>query len=77
MSKLGLIAGGGDLPAAVAARCDAEGRPVFIIRLAGFADPHLTRWPGADFGMAQIGAILKALMTSWAAKPWRRGLWAL
>lgn len=59
--KLGLIAGGGDLPAAVAARCDAEGRPVFIIRLAGFADPHLTRWPGDDFGMAQIGAILKAL----------------
>ena len=61
--KLGLIAGGGDLPAAVAARCDAEGRPVFLIRLAGFADPHLARWPGAEFGMAQIGAILKALKT--------------
>ena len=60
-NKLGLIAGGGDLPAAVAARCDAEDRPVFIVRLEGFADPHLTRWPGADFGMAQIGAILKAL----------------
>lgn len=59
--KLGLIAGGGDLPAAVAARCDAEDRPVFIVRLEGFADPHLTRWSGADFGMAQIGAILKAL----------------
>ena len=61
--KLGLIAGGGDLPAAVAARCDAEGRPIFLIRLAGFADPHLARWPGAEFGMAQIGAILKALKT--------------
>ncbi|WP_395943569.1 LpxI family protein [Brevundimonas sp.] len=61
--KLGLIAGGGDLPAAVAARCDAEGRPIFVIRLAGFADPHLIRWPGAEFGMAQIGAILKALKT--------------
>ncbi|WP_428155214.1 UDP-2,3-diacylglucosamine diphosphatase [Brevundimonas sp.] len=59
--KLGLIAGGGDLPAAVAARCDAEGRPVFLIRLAGFANPHLASWPGAEFGMAQIGAILKAL----------------
>ncbi|WP_426016705.1 UDP-2,3-diacylglucosamine diphosphatase [Brevundimonas sp. DWR2-3-1b1] len=59
--KLGLIAGGGDLPATVAARCDAKGRPVFLIRLAGFADPNLTRWPGAEFGMAQIGAILKAL----------------
>jgi len=61
--KLGLIAGGGDLPAAVATRCDAEGRPVFLIRLAGFADPHLASWPGAEFGMAQIGAILKALKT--------------
>nr|WP_314436182.1 UDP-2,3-diacylglucosamine diphosphatase LpxI [uncultured Brevundimonas sp.] len=59
--KLGLIAGGGDLPAAVAARCDAEDREVFVVRLAGFADSHLTRWPGAEFGMAQIGAILKAL----------------
>jgi len=61
--KLGLIAGGGDLPAAVAARCEAEGRPVFLIRLAGFADDDLARWPGSEFGMAQIGAILKALKT--------------
>jgi len=61
MTKLGLIAGGGDLPAAVATRCDAEGRALFIIRLAGFADPQLACWPGADFGMAQIGGILKAL----------------
>jgi DUF1009 family protein len=59
--KLGLIAGGGDLPQTVALRCEAEGRPLYIIRLEGFADPHLVRWPGGDFGMAQIGAILKAL----------------
>lgn len=59
--KLGLIAGGGDLPQAVAQRCDAEGRDLYVVRLDGFADPHLTRWPGDDFGMAQIGAILKAL----------------
>ena len=60
-AKLGLIAGGGDLPQAVALRCEAEGRPLYVVRLEGFADPHLTRWPGDDFGMAQIGAILKAL----------------
>lgn len=59
--KLGLIAGGGDLPEAVAQRCDAEGRDLYVVRLDGFADPHLARWPGDDFGMAQIGAILKAL----------------
>ena len=59
--RLGLIAGGGDLPLAVAQRCEAEGRPFYVVRLDGFADPHLARWPGQDFGMAQIGAILKAL----------------
>lgn len=59
--KLGLIAGGGDLPLAIARRCEAEGRVLFVIRLAGFADPHLERWPGAEFGMAEIGGILKAL----------------
>lgn len=59
--KLGLIAGGGGLPLAVAQRCEAEGRPFYVVRLDGFADPHLARWPGGDFGMAQIGAILKAL----------------
>lgn len=61
MRKLGLIAGGGALPVAVAARCDAEGRPVFLVRLAGFADPHLGRYPGIDAGLAEIGKVLSAL----------------
>lgn len=61
MSKLGLIAGGGALPLSVAARCEAEGRPVFVVRLAGFADPHLARYPGLDAGMAEIGRVLSAL----------------
>jgi DUF1009 family protein len=61
MSKLGLIAGGGALPVSVAARCEAEGRPVFLVRLAGFADPHLARYPGIDAGLAEIGKVLSAL----------------
>lgn len=61
MSKLGLIAGGGALPVSVAARCDAEGRPVFVVRLAGFADAHLARYPGLEAGMAEFGKILSAL----------------
>jgi len=60
-SKLALIAGGGDLPLAVAARCEAEGRPLFVIRLAGFADPALEARDGVDMGMAQIGGILSAM----------------
>ena len=59
--KLGLIAGGGALPLSVAARCEAEGRSVFVVRLAGFADPHLARYPGVDAGMAEIGRVLSAL----------------
>jgi DUF1009 family protein len=61
MSKLGLIAGGGALPLSVAARCEAEGRPIFVVRLAGFADPHLARYPGVDAGLAEIGRVLAAL----------------
>lgn len=59
--KLGLIAGGGELPHAIARRCEVEGRAVFVVRLAGFADAHLERWPGATFGIAEIGGILQAL----------------
>ena len=62
--SLGLIAGGGDLPVAVASHCQAEGRGVYVIRLAGFADPALDPWPGDTFGMAQIGGIIKALKTA-------------
>ncbi len=61
MSTLGLIAGGGALPVSVAARCEAEGRPVFLVRLAGFADAHLARYPGIDAGIAEFGKILSAL----------------
>lgn len=61
MKKLGLIAGGGDLPASVAARCEAEGRPLYIVRLDGFADDSLLAWDGETLGIAQIGGILKAL----------------
>ncbi|WP_339929376.1 UDP-2,3-diacylglucosamine diphosphatase LpxI [uncultured Brevundimonas sp.] len=60
-ARLGLIAGGGALPQAIAARCEAEGRPLFVIRLNGFADPHLARYPGIAAGMAEIGRILGAL----------------
>ncbi len=59
--KLGLIAGGGALPLAIAARCEAEGRAVFVVRLAGFADAHLVRYPGVEAGMAEIGKVLSAL----------------
>lgn len=59
--KLGLIAGGGRLPIELAETCIAAGRPVFVVRLRGFADAELRRFDGADVGLAELGAALSAL----------------
>lgn len=62
MLKLGLIAGGGELPAVLWRRCIAAARPVFVIRLRGFADaPELTTAQGADCGLAELGKCFVAL----------------
>jgi DUF1009 family protein len=61
MTPLGLIAGGGGLPLTVAEQCVAAGRPVFVVRLRGFADPGLSRFPGVEIGLAELGAIFAAL----------------
>lgn len=61
MEKLGLIAGGGRLPLEVAQDCVTAGRPLFIIRLKGFADSHLAEYPGADVGIAELGKCFKTL----------------
>lgn len=61
MDKLGLIAGGGGLPAELADHCEAAGRPYFIVRLKGFADPALAEHPGEDIGLAELGKCIKAL----------------
>jgi DUF1009 family protein len=59
MSKLGLIAGGGGLPLALAEHCRQSGRPYFVIRLRGFAEPALDAFPGDIAGIAEIGRIVK------------------
>jgi DUF1009 family protein len=59
MTKLGLIAGGGGLPLALAEHCRDAGRPYFVIRLRGFADPAMTAFPGETAGIAEIGRIVK------------------
>jgi hypothetical protein len=58
---LGLIAGGGGLPVEVVRACERAGRPVFVIRLKGLADPALDAFAGADIGLAEFGRCLKAL----------------
>lgn len=61
MLKLGLIAGGGSLPAMVADHCRAAGRDYFVIRLKGFADDAMRLHPGADVGLGQLGKCIKLL----------------
>lgn len=59
--KLGLIAGGGNLPVEIAEHCDRSGRPLFVIRLKGFAGPNLAPFAGAEVGIAELGKCFRAL----------------
>ena len=61
MRKLGLIAGGGSLPVEIAQHCQRSGRPLFVIRLKGFAGAGLEPFAGAEVGLAELGKCFKAL----------------
>jgi len=61
MVKLGLIAGGGALPISLAAHCRAVGRPLFVLRLKGFAGPGLEGFDGVEAGVAELGRGIDAL----------------
>jgi DUF1009 family protein len=59
--RLGLIAGGGDLPLQIARHCEESGRPLFVVRLRGFADPHMEAFPGETVGLAEVGRCIRVL----------------
>jgi DUF1009 family protein len=61
MRKLGLIAGGGGLPVEIAQHCERSGRPLFVIRLKGFAGSDLDPYAGAEIGIAELGKCIGAL----------------
>lgn len=61
MGPLGLIAGGGDLPIVLARQCHAAGRPLFVVRLKGFAGEGLEEFPGETIGVAELGRCFEAL----------------
>lgn len=59
---LGIIAGGGDLPLAVAETAEANGRAVFVLTLEGMGDSHVaSRFPHASASPGEFGKILKLL----------------
>lgn len=61
MRKLGLIAGGGGLPVEIAEHCERSGRPLFVVRLKGFAGDSLAPFAGAEVGLAELGKCFKLL----------------
>lgn len=61
MERLGLIAGGGDLPIRILEACRDQGRPVFVIRLNGYAEAALQSAEGVDLSLGEFGKCLEAL----------------
>ena len=45
----------------IAQHCERSGRPLFVIRLKGFAGSGLQPYAGAEVGLAQFGRCVKAL----------------
>lgn len=61
MSKLGIIAGLGDLPVSIAKAARAEGKPLHVFRLAGFEEDRLLEFDCETIGIGQIGKLIKRL----------------
>lgn len=60
-TKLGVIAGGGELPVRIAEHCASTGAPYYVARIVGLSDTVLSRHPGGDFGLGEMGARFRAL----------------
>jgi len=59
--KLGIIAGGGELPIVLAEHCAAQRLPYFVARITPYADPALKSHPGEDNGLGQMGARMQSM----------------
>lgn len=56
--KIGIIAGGGDLPRLLISACRAAGREPFVLALSDYADPALTE--GVEHAWVRLGAMGEA-----------------
>jgi UDP-2,3-diacylglucosamine hydrolase len=59
--KLGIIAGGGDLPVLLAQHCRDAGIPLHVSRITGMSDPRLKSFAGGESPIASFGERMKAL----------------
>jgi len=61
MSALGLLAGGGDLPKAIAMSARTDGREVFVLGFQGSAETWIEEFPHVWIGLGEVGKALKSL----------------
>lgn len=59
--KLGIIAGGGDLPLKLAQACRDSQRPFHVIALDGWVDDEVADFEHTRLGLGQVGGIFKVL----------------
>lgn len=59
--KLGVIAGGGELPVVLAEHCAEKGTPYFVARVTPYASADLENHPGASHDLGAMGARMQAL----------------
>lgn len=60
-APLGLVAGLGELPVAIAENAVSTGQGVYVLRLRGFEEPRLAQYPGSIVGLGEIGAVMDRL----------------
>ncbi|MBU6298550.1 MAG: UDP-2,3-diacylglucosamine diphosphatase LpxI [Alphaproteobacteria bacterium] len=58
---LGIVAGGGDLPLAIAESAREAGREVFVLALLGSADEWVASYPHEWASLGEVGKAVKAL----------------
>ena len=61
MSPLGLIAGGGDLPKAIAQSVREAGREVFVVALLGSAEDWVQDFAHDTASIGEVGKVVKVL----------------
>ncbi|KCZ50669.1 hypothetical protein HY3_04940 [Hyphomonas pacifica] len=54
----------GDLPLAIAENAVANGQGVYVLRVKGFEEPALVKFPGDVIGLGEVGGVLKRLKTA-------------
>jgi DUF1009 family protein len=67
MSRLAIIAGGGDLPVKLAEHATANGQDVFVLGVSGFADPEfVAAYTGEQAAYGEIGRSIDVLKAAGA-----------